>query len=383
MFDWLLKHKLVSIVFVLCFPVLFIFLGYLMINILTCMLNVEHPLIYVNKYASISIGDLLSLYLSIIGIIIGAFLTIGIFYKEKKEEGRKIKSIMDYYFNHVLIKNLNLAFRHDFEGMTLSLDSWIENSLIIKNEIDNDNFEIINDFFNILLKVKTDKKIDALLPLFNDFFQYYKIYHFKEDLNYDLFIFLDDKIKNALNLLPIQKNVSKELIYRNDQLIYKVYQKDIEKFYKFNFKGYLCDCSFKNGEPFNGYITTNKFPEYVGNFYHGKKNGKGKLVSKDGYILEEGLYQSDWLYNGKIYGYRKNTVFFNAFTYNQLHNGLEAYNGDKTDTKICLKEIEIVDYNVVDGKKSVIEGTERKIKVRDFSKELSNSLRSLRNINVL
>lgn len=80
------KHKNLMIVGTLIAPIILILVSLALINYASLHFTSNNSIIYINPEIEVSSVDVLSLYLSILGILIGAYLTIGIFAFQVQEQ---------------------------------------------------------------------------------------------------------------------------------------------------------------------------------------------------------------------------------------------------------------------------------------------------------
>lgn len=252
MINKLKKHKKLIILGTLIMPIVLILLALVVINYLSTHLTTNNPIVNINANIEVSSVDVLSLYLSILGILIGAYLTIGIFAFQIQEQEEKIKSVMDYY-QVELLKSLNMIFHGEYANISIDLPHWIENSSQIKERLKESDFELLNDLCVKIFNSKDSKENSFINEYLNDFYIYFNK---RIDKNkFEVNCFLNDKIVDALNSLGNKKidfvgvktNINNKDFYKiemiNGEYIYFAEQNSIN-----------CDCSFKNGHPYSGYI---------------------------------------------------------------------------------------------------------------------------------
>lgn len=387
MINKLKKHKKLIILGTLIMPIVLILLALVVINYLSTHLTTNNPIVNINANIEVSSVDVLSLYLSILGILIGAYLTIGIFAFQIQEQEEKIKSVMDYY-QVELLKSLNMIFHGEYANISIDLPHWIENSSQIKERLKESDFELLNDLCVKIFNSKDSKENSFINEYLNDFYIYFNK---RIDKNkFEVNCFLNDKIVDALNSLGNKKidfvgvktNINNKDFYKiemiNGEYIYFAEQNSIN-----------CDCSFKNGHPYSGYIQEVGKKYYKGMLHKGIKEGKGE-IHKGNYILEEGEYVNGKLFNGKIYGKRIKEVksgliksLLDLSTVTQLHDDFEEY--DESDKEALTKKIKIADFNVINGEEKLIEGTVREIEVYDsianFNKTIQGISEIVNNLN--
>lgn len=390
MINKLKKHKKLVILGTLIVPIVLILLALVIINFLSTHLTANNPIININANIEVSSVDVLSLYLSILGILIGAYLTIGIFAFQIQEQEEKIKSIMDYYQVEFL-KSLNMIFHEEYANISIDLPHWIENSSQIKERLNESDFELLNDLCVKIFNSKDSKDNSFIKEYLNDFYIYFNK---RIDKNkFKVNCFLNDKIVNALNSLGNKKidfagvktNIDNKEFYKikviNGEYIYFAEQNSIK-----------CDCSFKDGKPYSGYIQEIREKYYKGKLHKGIKQGKGE-IHKGNYTLEEGEYVNGKLFNGKIYGKRIKEAksgliktILDLSTLTQLHDDFEEYDG--SDKEALTKKIKVADFNVINGEEKLINGTVREIEVYDsianFNKTIQDAaekVNNLKNIN--
>lgn len=358
------KYKKLIIFGTLIAPIILILFALVLINYLSIHLTSNNPIININPKIEVSSVDALSLYLSILGILIGAYLTIGIFAFQMQEQEEKIKSVMDYYQTEIL-KSLNMVFHEKYANISIELSHWIEMSSQVKERLNEDDFEVLND---LCVKLSNSKKLKDnffINEFLNDFYIYFNEIIRKD--NFTVSSFLNLKTVTALNSLGNKKIVFLGVKTDNDNKeFYKIESVDGEYMYVSTQNSINCNCSFKDGYPFSGYIQEIGEKYYKGNINAGEREGKGKIV-KSGHVLEDGDYVNGKLFNGKIYGkkIRRNSLspYNDFFIGTQLYDDLEEYDGG--DKEVVTKVVEIADYNVVNGKEILIEDSIRELKVYD------------------
>ncbi|MDM8158029.1 hypothetical protein QUV96_10350 [Amedibacillus dolichus] len=387
MINKLKKHKKLIILGTLITPIVLILLALVLINYLSTHLTANNPIININANIEVSSVDVLSLYLSILSILIGTYLTIGIFAFQIQEQEEKIKSVMDYY-QVELLKSLNMIFHGEYANISIDLPHWIENSSQIRERVKEYDFELLNDLCVKVFNSKDSKENSFIKEYLNDFYIYF--YKRIDKNKFEVNCFLNDKIVDALNSLGNKKldfvgvktNIDNKDFYKiemiNGEYIYFTEQNSIN-----------CNCSFKNGHPYSGYIQEVGIKYYKGMLHKGIKEGKGE-IHKGKYILEEGEYVNGKLFNGKIYGKRIKEVksgliksLLDLSTVTQLHDDFEEY--DESDKEALTKKIKIADFNVINGEEKLIEGTVREIEVYDnianFNKTIQGISKIANNLN--
>lgn len=196
------KHKNLMIVGTLIAPIILILVSLALINYASLHFTSNNSIIYINPEIEVSSVDVLSLYLSILGILIGAYLTIGIFAFQVQEQEQKTKSIMEYYQMEIL-KSLNMIFHDKYDNISIELSRWIEISSVLKEKLAEDDFELLND---LCVKIVNSKKIKDncfINDYLNDFFIYFSGSITREEFEVDAFLNL--KTVTALNSLGIKK----------------------------------------------------------------------------------------------------------------------------------------------------------------------------------
>ena len=149
------KHKNLMIFGTLIAPIILILVSLALINYASLHFTSNNPIIYINPEIEVSSVDVLSLYLSILGILIGAYLTVGIFAFQVQEQEQKTKSIMEYYQMEIL-KSLNMIFHDKYDNISIELSHWIEISSVLKEKLAEVDFELLND---LCVKIVNSKKI--------------------------------------------------------------------------------------------------------------------------------------------------------------------------------------------------------------------------------
>ena len=302
------KEKIFAFILLnLIAPIIVMIISFGFINILPTMFRSEHPLVSIIPYSEVSNVDVFSIYLSILGIIVSTYLTIGIFLFQIREEKEKLDSIKQYYYDEI-IKNLNNIFYGRVSSISLDHGIWIENSIKIKDDLSEENFNLLSELCAKICNVKTD--IDSLNVIGYVSDDWYKIY--KNQIAVNQVNSVTDicklKIIVALNELTNDKskkiNYYKQKYYKNGKEFLLAYNKNGEQYYNlFATDGYeLCNCSFAGLTPKNGfgtvYYATGKIEtKYIGGFVEGKRSGKGQVLHLDR-LIEDGTYQKDRLFNG-------------------------------------------------------------------------------------
>ena len=379
MINKLKKHKKIIILGTLISPIVLILFALVIINYLSTHLTSNNPIVNINASIEVSSVDVLSLYLSILGILIGAYLTIGIFAFQIQEQEEKIKSVMNYY-QAELLKSLNMIFHGEYANISIELPHWIDNSSQIKERIKESDFELLNELCVKIFSSKDSKENSFINEYLNDFYIYFNT---RIDKNkFTVNCFLNDKIVEALNSLGNKKIDFvgvKTNIDNND--FYKIEMKNGEYIYFAEQNSIKCNCSFKDGNPYSGYIQEIGKKYYKGMIHKGIKEGKGEIHKGD-YTLEEGEYVNDKLFNGKIYGKRVKEVktglnkILPDLSIAQLHDDFEEYN--ESDKEALTKIIKIADFNVINGEEKMIEGTVREIEVYD---SIANVYKTIKDIS--
>ncbi len=376
MINKLKKHKKLIILGTLISPIVLILLALVIINYLSTHLTSNNPIVNINASIEVSSVDVLSLYLSILGILIGAYLTIGIFAFQIQEQEEKIKSIMDYY-QVELLKSLNMIFHGEYANISIDLPHWIENSSQIKERVKESDFELLNDLCVKIFNSKDSKENSFINEYLNDFYIYFNTRIDKNKFKVNCFLNLKTVI--ALNSLGNKKidflgvktdNGNKEF--------YKIELVNGEYMYFSTRDSITCNCSFKDGNPFSGYIQEIGEKYYEGNINKGEREGQGKIV-KSGHVLEEGDYVNGKLFNGKIYGKKIKRNLLNPFNDfaigTQLYDDLEEYDGGEKEA--IIKVVKIADYSVVNGKEILIEDSIRELNVYDVMGNLGKKIKDM------
>lgn len=189
MINKLKKHKKLIILGTLISPIVLILLALVIINYLSTHLTSNNPIVNINASIEVSSVDVLSLYLSILGILIGAYLTIGIFAFQIQEQEEKIKSIMDYY-QVELLKSLNMIFHGEYANISIDLPHWIENSSQIKERVKESDFELLNDLCVKIFNSKDSKENSFINEYLNDFYIYFNTRIDKNKFKVNCFLIL-------------------------------------------------------------------------------------------------------------------------------------------------------------------------------------------------
>lgn len=382
MIDKLKKHKKLIILSTLILPIVLILLALVVIKYLSTHLTFNNPIINIDANIEVSSVDVLSLYLSILGIFIGAYLTIGIFAFQIQEQEEKIKSVMNYY-QVELLKSLNKIFHGEYANISIDLPHWIENSSQIKERLKENDFELLNDLCVKIFNSKDSKENSFINEYLNDFYIYFNKVLDKNKFNIECF--LHEKIVDALNSLGNKKiDFSGTKTSIDNIEFYKIQKINGEFIYSSKQNLINCNCSFKARVPYSGYIQEVGEKYYKGILYKGIKEGKGKIC-KGSYTLEEGEYSNGKLVNGKIYGKRIEDVksglingFLDLSTLTQLHADFEEY--DFSDKEALTKKIKIADFNVINGEEELIDGTVREIEIYDTLANFKKTIQGISNI---
>lgn len=367
------KHKNLMIFGTLIAPIILILVSLALINYASLHFTSNNPIIYINPEIEVSSVDVLSLYLSILGILIGAYLTVGIFAFQVQEQEQKTKSIMEYYQMEIL-KSLNMIFHDKYDNISIELSHWIEISSVLKEKLAEDDFELLND---LCVKIVNSKKIKDncfINDYLNDFFIYFSGSITREEFEVDAFLNL--KTVTALNSLGIKKIEFTGIKMNNhNKEFYKIEEKNGNYVYSSKHTSVSCNCTFNDGKPFSGFIKEIGVKYYEGKLNRGEREGEGKVV-KRGHVLEEGNYVNGELLNGKIYGKRiGESLFEKMFMGSQLYDNLEEYEGGEEEA--ITKAIKIADYNVINGEKIIIDDSIREIKIYDSKMNILKNVANL------
>lgn len=311
--NWITKNRKNTILFVLCLfilPVLVMISGYAFVNFLANYFQNSNPLVNIDPNITTSTTEIISIYFSILGIIIGAILTIAVFMLQENSEKEKLYSIQKYYYSEI-IKSLESLLLNDGSKISLEHSSWIEMSIKIQENIGAKDFEVINNLCISLIDAKKDKDSNLKNFVLAPCFQYYKPELKRISKVTDI---LNKEIIEALNSLNPNKEKELEFYgtkyYKDGEVFSEIYQLDKETYFKvYDTKdNLLCDCTFSSNRPFNGYgliYAKRMFHpiDYLGQIKNGIPNGKG-YKSWDEFKLEEGVYQNDTLVEGKVFSIR-------------------------------------------------------------------------------
>lgn len=392
MIEKVLNHKKLFVLITLLAPVLCIVFGLLIVKWCALVFVSDNPLVNIDPTQKISSVDIISLYLSILGIIVGAYITIAIFYMQMKEEMDKLLNIMSYYQTEI-INSLNKVFNEDYDNISLDLGHWIEVSSQIKDKIGEKKFNVINELCIDICNSRTTRKNEFLEKYYIDFYKFFRKYIDKNEF----FIqdFLVSKVLDSIESLGKKTYKNNVILKKDNSLFCEMYSKNNSIMYKCNTDKIKCDCSFNNGVPWNGYIRQYGKTMYDGKLRDGKKNGTGKLFHGI-HLLEEGEYQDDILINGKIYGLELidkkeitnplKLIFYSMQT-QQVYKDFEPLS-DETDERF-VKYLKIADYQVVNGCKTLISESVRDVKVVDIQskmaatyKEFADSVKEIKIPNI-
>lgn len=370
MIEFIKKHLVILVIGTVLAPIVIIVVGLFVIKMMSFLIVSSDPLVNIVSLTEVSSVDVLSLYISILGILIGAYLTIGVFAFQTSEEDKRIKSSMRYYRNEI-INNLNLIFHKEFPDVSLELSNWIESSSEIKEHIDEADFELLNELCKKISNSKQTDNFEFTNAYMNDFYIYFR--DIINDQEFDITAFLNDKTLNALNSLDTKKisfiGVKTD---KTGAKFYEIIGTDKDYKYVAHQESIECDCSFNDGSPYSGFIRENKPKYYIGTIKEGKREGKGKVI-KESHVLEEGEYVNGELSNGIKYGIviHYNITDITDFNFSsfhdkflhQLHDDIEEY--DDNDDETVTKTIKIANYKVTDGEEGIIEDTIKEIKIID------------------
>ena len=168
MIDKILQHKKLFFVATLLVPILCIVIGLQFIQWCSITFISENPIVIIDPTQKISTVDIMSLYLSILGIIVGAYITIAIFYLQTREEKNKLQNVMEYYQIEI-INSLNKVFNKSYDDISLNIEHWIEVSSQIKDMIGEEKFSIINELCIEICNSRTTRKNDFLEKYYNNY----------------------------------------------------------------------------------------------------------------------------------------------------------------------------------------------------------------------
>lgn len=381
MIDKILQHKKLFFVATLLVPILCIVIGLQFIQWCSITFISENPIVIIDPTQKISTVDIMSLYLSILGIIVGAYITIAIFYLQTREEKNKLQNVMEYYQIEI-INSLNKVFNKSYDDISLNIEHWIEVSSQIKDMIGEEKFSIINELCIEICNSRTTRKNDFLEKYYIDFYKYYRKYINKSD--FFIQSFLSTNVLIPLEALGKKKYINNAIVTKNNILFCKLIHKDNSIIYKCNTNDIKCECSFKNGLPWNGYVRQNSKLLYDGELREGKKNGNGRVLYGV-HLLEEGTYQNDILINGKIYGLEiisdsKTTklmgLIFENLKPKHCYKDFEPLSCEN-DEKFT-QTLQIADYQVVNGFKSLIPNSKREVKVIDDIAKINAEIKNIK-----
>jgi len=318
------KLKIILIViFIIVFPVLVIPLLFSVMNYLPDIFSFLSFNLEREFFAEIQLNSYLTLYLSIISIIVSAIIAISLFRferqqkrREKEQQQKQNKEMVFFFFERAITQAFNSqqeTFWDSFDFVDIS-DNIFSRINSIKSLMNNGQFMLLNKIIDKLKDINELEKNDnypVVQPAVDELMELITIpvystfqYHLKQSKSvWDL------SNKDTIELYNVLAPDDKAKIYSKDKILNKdgnvILETENELFRVFDSDGHkICEAEFDKQGIVEGEAKIFDFEGtliYEGEFENHQRNGQGVEYLYNRIKTKEGTWQDGELVDGVIY----------------------------------------------------------------------------------
>jgi len=313
-------------------------------------------------FAEIQLNSYLSLYLSIISIMVSAIIAISLFRFEKEQERREKarqqkqnKEMVFFFFERAITQVFNSqqeTFWDSFDFVDIS-DSIFGRINSIKSLLSNEQFILLNkiiDKFKKIYELERDDNYPVVRPAVDELMELITIpvystfqYHLKQSKS--VFDLLNKDIIELYNILAPD---DKAKIYSKDKILNHagnvILEKENELFRVYDSEGQkICAAEFDEQGIVEGKAKIFDFEGtliYDGEFANHQRNGQGVEYLYDRIKTKDGTWQDGELVDGYIYDVLltdEKTLFCDEINYLVKNGDLFSLNNSNKLLVGCLK----------------------------------------------
>jgi hypothetical protein len=337
---------ILTAILIIIFPVLVIPLLFSVMNYLPEIFSFLSFNLGREFFAEIQLNSYLSLYLSIISIMVSAIIAISLFRFEKEQERREKarqqkqnKEMVFFFFERAITQAFNSqqeTFWGSFDFVEIN-DSIFSRINSIKSLMSNEQFILLNRIIDKLKKIyelERDDNYPVVRPAVDELMELITIpvyptfqYHLKQSNS--VFDLLN---KDVIELYNILAPDDKAKIYSKDKILNRdgnvILEKEDELFRVYDSEGQkICEAEFDEQGIVEGEAEIFNFEGtliYDGEFANHQRNGQGVEYLYDRIKTKEGTWQDGELVDGVIYNVLLNdaeTLFLDEpqFLYKSTH----------------------------------------------------------------
>lgn len=357
---------ILTVILIIIFPVLLIPLLFSVMNYLPEIFSFLSFNLGREFFAEIQLNSYLSLYLSIISIMVSAFIAISLFRFEKEQERREKarqqkqnKEMVFFFFERAITQAFNSqqeTFWDSFDFVDIN-DSIFSRINSIKSLMSNEQFILINRIIDKLKKIyelERDDNYPVVRPAVDELMELITIpvySTFQYHLNQSKSVF-DLLNKDVIELYNILAPDDKAKIYSKDKILNRdgnvILEKEYELFRVYDSEDQkICEAEFDEQGIVAGEAKIFNFEGtliYDGEFANHQRNGQGVEYLYDRIKTKEGTWQDGELVDGVIYNVILNnseTLFLDEpqFLYKSTH----LFSATDTDNDLLVGHLKLND----------------------------------------
>lgn len=377
------------VIFIIVFPVLVISLLFSVMNYLPDIFSFLSFNLEREFFAEIQLNSYLTLYLSIISIIVSAIIAISLFRferqqkrREKEQQQKQNKEMVFFFFERAItqaFKSQQETFWDSFDFVDIS-DNIFSRINSIKSLMSNEQFMLLNKIIDKLkntYELERDDNYPVVRPAVDELMELITIpvysifqYHLKQSKSvWDL------SNKDTIELYNILAPEDKAKIYSKDKILNKdgnvILETENELFRVFDTDGHkICEAEFDKQGIVEGEAKIFDFEGtliYKGEFQNHQRNGQGVEYLYNRIKTKEGAWQDGELVDGVIYNvliWEDKSLLADQFCFladeRYRFSSLESYDG-----------LHVCSFSVNDGKRHVIDNSIKpaELAIENFKKE--------------
>lgn len=317
-------------------------------------------------FAEIQLNSYLSLYLSIISIMVSAIIAISLFRFEKEQERREKarqqkqnKEMVFFFFERAITQAFNSqqeTFWDSFDFVDIN-DSIFSRINSIKSLLSNEQFILLNkiiDKFRKIYELERDDNYPVIRPAVDELMELITIpvypifqYHLKQSKSV-----LDLLNENVIELYNILEPDDKAKIYSKDKILNRdgnvILEKENELFRVYDGEGQkICEGEFDEQGIVEGEAKIFDFEGtlvYDGEFDNHQRNGQGVEYLPHRIKTKEGTWQGGELVDGVIYNVLltdAETLFLNEPKF--LHKSRNLFSPTDTGNDLLVGHLKVND----------------------------------------
>lgn len=364
--DFLFLKIILTAILIIIFPVLLIPLLFSVMNYLTEIFSLLSFNLGREFFAEIQLNSYLSLYLSIISIMVSAIIAISLFRFEKEQERREKarqqkqnKEMVFFFFERAITQAFNSqqeTFWDSFDFVDIN-DSIFSRINSIKSLLSNEQFILLNRIIDKLKKIyelERDDNYPVVRPAVDELMELITIPvypTFQHHLKQSEFV-LDLLNNDTMELYNILAPDDKAKIYSKDKILNRdgnvILEKGNDLFRVYDGEGQkICEAEFDEQGIVEGEAKIFDFEGtliYDGEFANHQRNGHGVEYLYDRIKTKEGAWQNGELVDGVIYNVLLNdveTLFLDEpqFLYKSTH----LFSATDTDNDLLVGHLKLND----------------------------------------